>query len=69
MSIRPYVVAQCFNDYGKLLASALALEKERTGSDKIKDKNRIMRAGMASVASHQDKKRTRDDVISPEGAS
>ena len=31
MSIRPYVVAQFFTDYGKLLASALAFEKERTG--------------------------------------
>ena len=27
MSIRPYVVAQCHTDYGKLRASALALEK------------------------------------------
>ena len=51
MSIRPYVVAQCHTDYGKLLASALALEKKKTGDKKIKDRNRVMRAGTASMTS------------------
>ena len=59
LSIRPYVVAQCFSDYGQMVASALALEKERTGTDDIKDRNKIMRAGTASMASQQKgKKRT-----------
>ena len=53
----------------ELLASALALEKEKTGTDDIKDRNRIMRAGTASLAlQQQGKKRARDDVVSSGGA-
>ena len=71
MSIRPYVVAQCHENYGKLLASALALEKERIGANKINDRNIIMRVGTASINTQQqqNRKRTRDDVVSPRGAS
>ena len=70
MSIGPYVVAEFHENYRKLLASALALEKEITGIDKIKDWNKVMRAGTASVASQQqDRKRTWDDVVSPGGVS
>ena len=63
------MTSHCYTDYGKLLSSALALEKERTGADKIKSNNRLMRAGMAStVTQEHGRKRTRDDVVSPGGA-
>ena len=53
MSIRPFVVAQCHMDYGKLLSSALAAKKKRTGADKIKDRNQLIRVGIASVITQQ----------------